>query len=113
VLVAKNIKQLRPNRKLSDKYLGPFEVELVVGDHRQAYRLKLPPHFKIHNVFHVSLLEPWEARQGNVVEPGPIQVHDQLEYEVKSIQADRDTENSREYLVSGRDILLPKTHGNY
>ena len=42
MLAAKNIKQLRPSKKLSDKYLGPFKVREVIGTHSQAYRLELP-----------------------------------------------------------------------
>ena len=58
LLLAKHVKQLRPSRKLSDKYLGPFEVLEVKGDHSQAYKLKLLPSYRIHDMFHVSLLEP-------------------------------------------------------
>jgi len=85
ILAAKNIKQLKPNRKLSDKYLEPFVVKSVVENHNQAYRLKLPSYFKIYNVFYISLLKPWKARKEDMIEPGPIQIQNQLEYKVKSI----------------------------
>ena len=58
VLNTRNISQLHPSKKLSDKYLGPFEVLQAVGNHRQAYKLDLPPTYHIHDIFYVSLLEP-------------------------------------------------------
>jgi transposase InsO family protein len=96
---AKNIRQLRPNKKLSNKFLGPFEVTAVLGKHGQAYQLELPPHYKIHNVFHVSLLEPWNGRKGVDIDTEDVRIQDDVEYEVKSIQAHRDTKKGREYLV--------------
>ena len=69
MLAAKNIKQLRPNRKLADKFLGPFTVREVVGGHSQAYRLELPLAYRIHDVFHVSLLEPYHSRADTIVGP--------------------------------------------
>jgi hypothetical protein len=100
VLVAtKNIRQLRPSKKLSDRFLGPFEVVEVIGDHGQAYKLKLPPSYRIHDVFHVSLLEPWNRRKGDEPRPAPVRIRDQIEYEVKSIQAHKETGKGRKYLV--------------
>jgi hypothetical protein len=92
---SRHIKQLRPNAKLADKYLGPFIILECIGNHRQAYRLQLPPHFRIHNVFHVSLIEPWLDREGEVAEPLPAQIEDQLEWEVESVQNHRDRGGGR------------------
>ena len=36
-LSTKHIKQQRPSNKLADKFLGPFQVERVIGKHRIAY----------------------------------------------------------------------------
>ena len=99
LLSAKYVRQLRPSRKLSDKYLGPFEILEIKGEHGQAYKLKLPPSYRIHDVFHVSLLEPWTGREGVETDPGPIEVQGQEEFEVKSIQAHREDSRGRQYLV--------------
>ena len=42
------------SKKLSDLCMGPFEVIGTVGE--SAFKLKLPPHMKCHNVFNESLL---------------------------------------------------------
>ncbi|MBW0549446.1 hypothetical protein O181_089161 [Austropuccinia psidii MF-1] len=56
-LASKNIKTTRPTKKLSERWLGPFEVLKKIGSH--AYHLKLPQQWKsVHPVFHVSLIEP-------------------------------------------------------
>ena len=102
ILLAKNLSQLRPNKKLADQYLGPFEVDSLVGSHGQAYRLKLPPTYKIHPVFHVSLLEEFHQRPGSKpIEPAEIGVDGEAEWEVEAILAhrDRNKPKRREYLV--------------
>ena len=54
-LNAKNIRTRRPCRKLDSRCLGPYTVTKQIGTH--AYRLCLPDSIRIHNVFHVSLLD--------------------------------------------------------
>ncbi|MBW0517525.1 hypothetical protein O181_057240 [Austropuccinia psidii MF-1] len=62
-LASKNIKTTRPTKKLSERWLGPFEVLKKIGSH--AYHLKLPQQWKsVHPIFHVSLLEP--VKQSNI-----------------------------------------------
>jgi len=56
-LLRKNIATTRPCAKLDYKRLEPFKIAKLVG--LMACQLELPPQFKIHNVFHVSLLEPY------------------------------------------------------
>ena len=43
------------NRKLEAKFFGTFRVLHLVGS--QAYKLELLKWWKIHNVFHISMLE--------------------------------------------------------
>jgi hypothetical protein len=44
-------------RKLLPKFIGPFEIMEMIGEH--AVRLQLPETYKMHNVFHVSLVKPY------------------------------------------------------
>jgi len=55
ILNGRNIKTRRPSRKMDHKNHGPFQVEKIVSP--LTVRLTLPRKWKIHNVFHVSLLE--------------------------------------------------------
>lgn len=99
-LSAKNLQVKRPNRKLSFKFLGPFEVLDLVG--KQAYRLKLPKSMKIHPVFHVSLLEPYRVRAGESPRnPSPELINEdgEPEYVVDEILDHRLYNGKPEYLV--------------
>ena len=43
--------------KLSTRYYGPFKITDKVND--LTFTLELPPTWKLHNVFHVSLVKPF------------------------------------------------------
>ena len=62
-LSSKHLRTKR-NRKLEAKFLGLFRVLYPVG--KQAYKLKLPKKWRIHDVFHVSLLEQDTTKKGRV-----------------------------------------------
>ena len=84
-LNSKYIKTKR-NQKLEVKFFGPFWVLHPVG--KQTYKLELPKKWRIHDVFHVSLLEQDTTRKGRVddenVEPDTSDKN--KEYEVEAIQ---------------------------
>jgi hypothetical protein len=56
MLNRKNIKTRRPGRKLEHKMYRPFEILDIISP--TAVRLCLPKTWKIHSVFHMSLIEP-------------------------------------------------------
>ena len=56
--------QIKQNRKLEAKFFGPFQVLYPIG--KQAYKLEFPKKQRIHDVFHVSLLQQDTTRKGRV-----------------------------------------------
>ena len=86
-LDARNIRTTLPAKKLSERRLGPFRIEAVIG--KSAYRLSLPPKWQaIHPVFHVSLLEPVQPSNLSSQHkdpPKPVEILDHVKWEVSSI----------------------------
>jgi hypothetical protein len=98
MLSTRNLQQRRPNKKLSELYLGPLEIT-GIGSNGLTYKLKLPPTWRIHPVFHVSLLEPYHHRAGVTLEIPPDIIQGQEEWEVESILDHRERKSGRQYLV--------------
>jgi len=61
MLNGRNIRTRHPSKKLDHKNHGPFQIEKIVSP--LTVRLTLPRKWKIHNVFHVSLLEPYRTSE--------------------------------------------------
>ena len=76
-----------PSHKLSEKFLGPFEILAKAGTH--SYTLHLPNTIcSIHPIFHVSMLEPTIPNEilNHVQSPPPaIDVQEELEYEISEV----------------------------
>ena len=100
LLSTRNLRVTRPSRKLGNLYVGPFEILERVSSH--AYRLKLDPDMKIHNVFHVAQLrEIGENQFANrkQLPPPPVVVEGETEYVVDAIVAQRKRANKTEFRV--------------
>lgn len=82
-----NIATTAPSQKLASKFLGPFSIMEKLSD--VVYRVKLPRTLRIHNVFHVSLLERYheDTIPGRRQKPPPpiITPDGDIEWEVKQI----------------------------
>jgi hypothetical protein len=71
---------------MAPKREGPFEIEDVLGP--LTYRLKLPQSWKIHNVFHATLLRSYRENKiygENYPRPPPDTEEGEEVYEVEAI----------------------------
>jgi len=60
MLSAKNLKQKKSSKKLSNKMIEFFHIQELID--KQMYHLDLSIIYRIHSVFHVSLLELYNHR---------------------------------------------------
>ena len=88
------------HKKMAPKREGPFEIEDVLGP--LTYRLKLPESWKIHNVFHATLLRPYKENEiygENYPRPPPDIEEGEEVYEVETILKHRRRGRGYEYYV--------------
>ena len=85
--------------KFMPKFVGPFKVTQLVGPRDPetqdisvvtAVKLELPPLMKVHNVFHVSMVKPYNS-DGTVHPPEPLEYEEDgtAQWEVESLIGDR------------------------
>ena len=99
-LEGRNLTTMHPTTKLAPRRYGPFPITRIIS--RTSYQLKLPPQWKIHNVFHATLLTPYKemALNGNRnQEPTPELINGQPEWEVEQILCVRCHRRQVQYLV--------------
>ncbi|SJL12751.1 uncharacterized protein ARMOST_16182 [Armillaria ostoyae] len=82
-----NLHLARPKKKLDDKRVGPFLILEKRGP--SAYKLKLPPTWKIYPVFNETLLTPYVAptftNQKHDPPPPPDIINNEEQYEIDTI----------------------------
>jgi hypothetical protein len=87
LLSTKNLNIKRPKRSLWPKYVGPFKILELCG--KQAYRLKLPSTWRIHDVINVFRLKKWRGDkhpyEGLVIIPDEVEFENRQEYEVECV----------------------------
>ena len=103
LLSTRNLKMKGTTAKLQRRFVGPFKIIETIG--RQAYKLLLPEDWKIHPVFHVSLLKDWRTASLHEDQPIPsdaLEVEEPF-YEVEKIlrwrKIKRNKKIIKEYLV--------------
>ncbi|MBW0492418.1 hypothetical protein O181_032133 [Austropuccinia psidii MF-1] len=100
-LAPKKLKTTRPTKKLSERFLGRFEVLKKIGSH--AYPLRFTQQWKsVYPVFHVSLLKP--VKQSAIpnqdhLPPPPVIVEEQEEWEVAHVLDSKLKRGTLWYLV--------------
>lgn len=85
-LDARNLRTLRPQKKLDWKNIGPLRIEKAVSPY--AYKLELPASMRVHPVFHVNLLRPAENDPlpgQRPAPPPPVDVDGAEEFEVEEV----------------------------
>ncbi|SOV02122.1 uncharacterized protein UDID_18962 [Ustilago sp. UG-2017a] len=99
----RNWKTRRPTLKLDTRFAGPYPVQERIG--RRAYRITLPANLRVHDVFHVSMLEP--ARTSSLAQRAeqptiPSLPDEDLDFEVEALIDKRSHHGVIEYKVLWR-----------
>jgi len=98
LLLPRNIRTTRPCKKLDYKKIGPFKILGRIGT--SAYKLDLPASMRIHNTFHISLLELYNDNKlpsQRSEPPPPILIEGEPEYELEEIIYSRLHYNKLQY----------------
>jgi hypothetical protein len=85
-----NLKTSHPTKKFTPKQYGPFSITDVIFP--VVYHLTLPQSWKIHNVFHISLLTPYKEMEEhgmNFAKLPPELIKEHEEYEVEQVLTSR------------------------
>ena len=100
-LEATNLQIPYPSRKLAPKCHSPFEITQVLSP--LTYRLRLPSTWKIHDVFHATLLSSYrqtEAYGPSFSRPPPDLINSKEDYKVNHIVSHKGHPGRRLYLTT-------------
>ena len=99
-LEATNLRTPNQSKKMTPKREGPFSIEKVISP--LTYQLSIPNTWRIHPVFHASLLTPFiqnDSHGPSFSHPPPEIIDNEEEFEVEAILSHRGNGKRRRYLV--------------
>ena len=99
-LEARNLRRNIVNPKFATKREGPFKITKVLSS--LSYQLEIPKTWKIHLVFHASLLTPYKENNihgPNYPQPPPDLINGEEEYEVEWILKHQGCPKHHQYLI--------------
>ena len=105
-LDTRNLK-INYHKKIAPKCEGPFEIEEVLGP--VTYQLKLLTTWKIHNVFHATLLQPYIKHKvygNNYPRLLPELLEGEKVYEVEMILKHRQRGRGYQYYVKWKEYPI-------
>jgi hypothetical protein len=108
-LDSRNLKTIY-HKKMKPKREGPFEITEVLGP--VTYKLKLPTSWRIHNVFHATLLRRYKENDtygANFTEPPPELVEGEEVYEVETILNHRKRGCGYQYFIKWKGYPISDT----
>ena len=97
------------HKKMAPKREGPFKIVEVLGP--LTYQLELPSSWKIHDVFHATLLKPYQETETygeNYPRPPPILEEGEELYEVEAILNHRKRGRTYQFLVKWSSYPVSK-----
>ena len=105
-LEARNLKRSITNLKFAPKREGPFTITKVLSP--ISYQLRLSKTWKIHLVFHATLLLPYrknDVHGPNFPTPPPDLIAGEEEYEIEQILRQRGPSSRRSFLIRWKGYL--------
>ncbi|TPX43999.1 hypothetical protein SeLEV6574_g04778 [Synchytrium endobioticum] len=95
-----NMKTTRPSRKFEQRATGPYYIKKQISP--VSFQVQLPPNLKIHDVFHIKLLQKYirpNDPSRALPKPPPIPFEEQEGWEIEDIIDVKRKRNKFEYLV--------------
>ena len=92
--------RMKISSKMKPRREGPFRIKRIIG--KVNYELALPAQWKVHPVFHATLLRPYketEQHGPNYIPPTPDILNEEEQYEVERIINHRHRGRGMQYLV--------------